>query len=228
MTVSTEVKKAFKSLGLTKTAKEVKKETLTTKSVATTIKDNGLDVLSSLSVDELKEDFDNFVSTFKENLILPIKDQTITLTLGQDELNPVLIKKQLSGLLLKEEKVTSSNDSLWNYLDLDTFFSEKLKAKELGLLAVYQDNQILLVIYQTPKELPTYGQIKKLLALQEKEDPTPENQEQYQKLYNLIKGQYESNKGYFLNREEQEQKRILYDDNARDFVKLASILRVGF
>lgn len=228
MTVSTEVKKAFKSLGLTKTAKEVKKETLTTKSVATTIKDNGLDVLSSLSVDELKEDFDNFVSTFKENLILPIKDQTITLTLGQDELNSVLVKKQLSGLLLKEEKVTSSNDNLWNYLDLDTFFSEKLKAKELRLLAVYQDNQILLVIYQTSKELPTYGQIKKLLALQEKEDPTPEDQEQYQKLYNLIKCQYESNKGYFLNREEQEQKRILYDDNARDFVKLASILRVGF
>ena len=228
MTVSTEVKKAFKSLGLTKTAKEVKKETLTTKSVATTIKDNGLDVLSSLSVDELKEDFDNFVSTFKENLILPIKDQTITLTLGQDELNPVLIKKQLSRLLLKEERVTSSNDSLWNYLDLDTFFSEKLKAKELRLLAVYQDNQILLVIYQNPKELPTYGQIKKLLALQEKEDPTPEDQEQYQKLYNLIKSQYESNKGYFLNREEQEQKRILYDDNARDFVKLTSILRVGF
>ena len=52
--------------------------------------------------------------------------------------------------------------------------------------------------------------------------------QQYQKLYNLIKGQYESNKGYFLSREEQEQKRILYDDNARDFVKLASILRVGF
>lgn len=228
MTVSTEVKKAFKSLGLTKTAKEVKKETLTTKSVATTIKDNGLDVLSSLSVDELKEDFDNFVSTFKENLILPIKDQTITLTLGQDELNSVLVKKQLSELLLKEEKVTSSNDNLWNYLDLDTFFSEKLKAKELRLLAVYQNNQILLVIYQAPKELPTYGQIKKLLALQEKEDPTPEDQEQYQKLYNLIKSQYESNKGYFLNREEQEQKRILYDDNARDFVKLASILRVGF
>lgn len=127
-----------------------------------------------------------------------------------------------------EDVVTDSKDVL-KYIDIDNYIKGQLTNGDIKVLAVQQfTDTVQVVFYYVQALLPTMTDIENLKVLANKDNPTSEDKQAYSDLYQLIKKKYKANKHYIQQRELVEQERVLYSDEAREFVNLASILRVNF
>lgn len=232
MSLLKDVRTALKDAGLPESSKALKASTFTGLTLKSLIKKYHLDYLAGTSdADELASDPEEVWHTFNESVIKPLKSNAVSfefktksVTFAQQNLRHTLIKNFLNH----EDVVTDSKDVL-KYVDIDNYIKGQLTNGDIKVLAVQQfTDTVQVVFYYVQALLPTLTDIENLKALANKDNPTSEDKQAYSDLYQLIKKKYKANKHYIQQRELVEQERVLYSDEAREFVNLASILRVNF
>lgn len=229
MSVLSKTKKALTDVGLGEMAKSLSTETFHVKAMRTLIKDYKLDILTGENSDELLDDPDNTWHEFVQN-ILQQQDFAVTFKLNPNSQDFSLtnLNRNLSEKCLKQEEVAYTSNNLIQYFDADSYMAEKLQNGKAQVLAITSPGLTYLVIYLLPFALPKMDDINRIKDLADVDSPSQKQQEEYSQLYQTVKKQYEGNKHYLLNRETLEQKRVLFDKTAQNFVNLVSCLRVMF
>lgn len=210
-------------------AKSLSTKTFHVKAMRTLIKDYKLDLLTGENSDELLDDPDNTWHEFVQNILQPQNFAvTFKLNPNSQDFSLTNLNRNLSEKCLKQEEVAFTSNNLIQYFDADSYMAEKLQSGKAEVLAITSPGLTYLVVYLLPVCLPKMGDIDRIKELSEVDSPNQKQQEEYSKLYQAVKKQYEGNKDYLLNRETLEQKRVLFDKTARNFVNLVSCLRVMF
>lgn len=189
----------------------------------------GLGILNGMTNEELADDPENVISTFKSNFLSFNKPYVeIIATPDNGDFSITNIHDNLLKMCLDLEEATNISEALKKSINVDEYLTNLLKESKLGIIAVKSDDKTYYYLFKQVPSLVPQSVINELIALREKETPSSEDQEKYKKLYQEATTSYKLNKDHLTYLDNYESKRALYDDKARELSVLVNTLRVMF
>ena len=189
----------------------------------------GLGILNGMTNEELADDSESAIYTFKENFLSFNKPYVeIVATSDNSDFSITNLSDNLLKMCLDLEDATNISETLKQSIDVDVYLTGLIKDDKLGIIAVKSDDSTYYYLFKQVHALVTQSVINELKALREKEEPSSEDQEKYRKLYQTASESYKLNKGHLTYLDNYEAKRALYDDRAREISVLTNTLRVMF
>lgn len=189
----------------------------------------GLGILNGMTNEELADDSESVIHTFKENFLSFNKPYTeIVATPDNSDFSIINLSDNLLRMCLDLEDATNISEALKQSIDVDVYLTGLIKDDKLGIIAVKDDDIIYYYLFKQIPALVQQSVINEIKALREKEEPSSEDQEKYRKLYQTASESYKLNKEHLTYLDNYEAKRALYDDKAREISVLTNTLRVMF
>lgn len=189
----------------------------------------GLGILNGMTNEELADDSESVIHTFKENFLSFNKPYTeIVATPDNSDFSIINLSDNLLRMCLDLEDATNISEALKQSIDVDVYLTGLIKDNKLGIIAVKDDDIIYYYLFKQIPALVQQSVINEIKALREKEEPSSEDQEKYRKLYQTASESYKLNKEHLTYLDNYEAKRALYDDKAREISVLTNTLRVMF
>lgn len=189
----------------------------------------GLGILNGMTNEELADDSESVIHTFKENFLSFNKPYTeIVATPDNSDFSIINLSDNLLRMCLDLEDATNISEALKQSIDVDVYLTGLIKDDKLGIIAVKDDDIIYYYLFKQIPALVQQSVINEIKALREKEEPSSEDQEKYRKLYQTASESYKLNKDHLTYLDNYEAKRALYDDKAREISVLTNTLRVMF
>lgn len=189
----------------------------------------GLGILNGMTNEELADDSESVIHTFKENFLSFNKPYTeIVATPDNSDFSIINLSDNLLRMCLDLEDATNISEALKQSIDVDVYLTGLIKDDKLGIIAVKDDDIIYYYLFKQIPALVQQSVVNEIKALREKEEPSSEDQEKYRKLYQTASESYKLNKEHLTYLDNYEAKRALYDDKAREISVLTNTLRVMF
>lgn len=189
----------------------------------------GLGILNGMTNEELADDSESVIHTFKENFLSFNKPYTeIVATPDNSDFSIINLSDNLLRMCLDLEDATNISETLKQSIDVAVYLTGLIKDDKLGIIAVKDDDSIYYYLFKQIPALVQQSVINEIKALREKEEPSSEDQEKYRKLYQTASESYKLNKDHLTYLDNYEAKRALYDDKAREISVLTNTLRVMF